>query len=151
MNVIEHVLRIIALLFVERRKRVHEPLVVSCSEQTSLDTELLHGIGKSETVHQHADRANDTGLGNVYLFSRDGDVIAARCANVFDHCIDRYFRMQATQPADFIVDTGRLDRAAARAIDAQHHRLGAFGLECIIQTGDDIVGIRLGIRCDDAT
>ena len=59
MNVIEHVLRIFALLFVERRKRVHEPLVVSCSEQASLDTELLHGIGKSETVHQHADRADD--------------------------------------------------------------------------------------------
>ena len=109
--------------------------------QTPLGTDLFQGVDKAETVHQHANGANDAGLIGINLIGRGGDVVATRGANIGDHRIQFDLRILALQALDFIVHIAGLHRTATGAVDAQDDTGGVFVLEGPPQAADQVVGI----------
>ncbi len=58
--------------------------------------------------------------------------------------------MQRAQTLDFVIDMSGLYWATAGTVDAQHHTLRIFILECFLQAGGDIVGTGLASCVDHA-
>src|SRR3989344_1281716 len=123
-------------------KRVQKRLVLARGIHTTLDTELLHGIDKTKGGRGHFDRADQTGLVRVDLIGRTGDVIGARSTQIGDHRIDLDGRVLAAQATNLVIDVARLNRTAARAVDAQDHTLRIGILEGRTQGAHDVIRTR---------
>ena len=135
------------MLFVQRREGIEDALVLAGRDQSALDTELLHRAGEAEAVHQHADRADDRGLVDEDLVRRDSDVVGSRGAGLVDDDVELLVVL-GLQAAQLVVDDAGLHRAAARRVDAQHHRTGALVLEGALQAGQQVLGAGVGVGCD---
>src|SRR3990172_5005140 len=123
MDLREPLLYIFLIRRLGRRERIEEALVLTGCDQAALHAELGHRSGKTETIHQHADGTDQAGLVHEDLVCCRRHVIAAGCANILDHHIQRNGRILGAQAADLVVDLPGLHRTAARAVDAQDHTL----------------------------
>ena len=150
MDLIEHFLRVRRHFGRFRRKRVESALVLARRMNPALDAQLVHQAGEAETVHQHADRADDARLVDVDLVRRRRDVIATRRAHVVDDHIQRLRRIFRAQAPDLAIHDARLHRRTARAVDAQDHAGRAVILERTLQRGIDVVGAGVAVRGDFA-
>ena len=130
------------------RERVEEALVLAGDEKPSLHPELVHRVDESEAVHQHPDRAHDARPARVDRVRGCGDVVAAGCSNVGDHRVQRRIRIPAAQANHLVADVTGMDRAAARAVDAQDDTLGIGVLERGPEARDDPVRIRVPFVAD---
>jgi hypothetical protein len=150
LDLADHLLRVLAVLGVLGQERVEEVLVLARGVHAPLDAQLVEGAGESEAAHDHAYRAHQARLVDVDLVGGDGDVVAARGAQVLDHRIQGRRRVLGAQPPDLVVDVARLDGAAAGAVDAQHHALRAAILEGAVERLVDLLGRGLALGRDDA-
>src|SRR5690606_35375558 len=129
MNFIQHILCELLMPLIRWREWIQNRLVFASRQQTALHPQLFHCPGKSETIHQHSDRTDDTGLVDINLICRCSYVITTRSANISDYGINRHFRMQGAQALDLIVDNSRLYRTTPGTVDPQNQPFGPFVLE----------------------
>ncbi len=144
MDGIQQALDVRLLFRTHRRERTHDGLVLAGRERAVFHPQLLHQSLHTEALHDHADRADQAALGHIDLVGRGRHVIGAAGSHVGDHGIDLLLRMQGTQAPDLVIDIRRLHRTAARAVDAQQHRLAVRRLEGRPQPLHDLGRIRLG-------
>ena len=121
-DLVQHGLRILALLFGLRAERVHEALVLARRQQPALHAQLVHQAGEAKAVHQHTNAAHDAGLVHIDVVGGGGDVVGRRCAGFLHHGVHR-FLVFFLQAADLVVDDAGLHGAATRRVDQQHHGL----------------------------
>jgi hypothetical protein len=100
LDLVQHLQRILALCRIQRREWVKEPFVVPRGQQAPLHTELVHGAGKPEAIHEHTDgTADDTRL--VYEDTISSHrVVPAGSADIVDHDYSGTLG-QTTQAPDF--------------------------------------------------
>ena len=79
------------------------------------------------------------------------DVVAAGYRHVGNHRVQRRVRVHRPQADDLVVDVARLDRGAARAVDAHDDAGGVGVLERGLERGDDAIGARVPLVADDPT
>src|SRR5215470_4277688 len=119
MDLVDHLLRVFALLGRDRRERVEEILVLARSQCTPLDAEFFHGTDEAEAVHYHADGPDEARLVDEDAVSRRGNVVGAGRADFLDDGVDRRVWVLGAQTTNLIVDLAGLHRAAARAVDLE--------------------------------
>ncbi len=106
---------------VERAIQPHLARERCGAEAVDLDPELLERALERRYHGEHADRARQGGRARENLVRGGGDVVAARRgvgAHGHDHGLTRF-----AQPLHLAQDELRGEHAAARTVDAQHHRL----------------------------
>jgi hypothetical protein len=133
-----------------RREGIEETLALTRRQQATFDPEFVHRASETEPIHEHADRADDAGLVHENLVRRGRNVIATGSTDVFHHHMQRDCRVFRAQTTHFIVDDPGLNRAAARAVDAQDHPRGVFVLESGLQGAGHILGVGVTLGLDHA-
>ena len=140
MDLGDHLLGVFLLFWINRGKRVKKTLVGTGCNEAPFDAELVHRASKTKTIHQHADRSKDGRFVDKDLVGSDRHVVAARCADILHHDVQRNIFVQGTQTTNFIINVAGLYGAAAGTVDSDHDTVGIFVLKCRLQRQDDLVG-----------
>ena len=145
MDLVQHGLRIGALLLSLGAERVQKTLVFPGREQAALHAQLFHGAGKTETIHEDTNAADDAGLVHEDFIGSSSDVVSRRGTGFFHHRVHRLVVL-GLEAGDFVIDDARLHRAAPWGVDQQDHRLGALVFEGTAHGSHHKLGARLCTR-----